>query len=89
MMLQVGLAVLTLLLNGGASAAEDPTNAAAFRAERDRRVSPDNPHGYQPIIDYNKPAIDPYTAELERQRHNNFRPNDQLIDLDKWFGRQR
>ena len=91
MTLRVGfgmVAAAVLLLVGGAVAAE-PENTEAFRAERERQISPANPHGYQPIIDYNKPKIDPYTEELERQRRNGFRPEGNLIDLDALFGRAR
>lgn len=75
-----GMVAVALLMAGGAIAAE-PESAEAFRAECERRISPENPHGYQPIIDYSQPTVDPYTAELERRRRPGFK-REKLIDLD-------
>lgn len=85
MMLRVGLGIAAVLLLASGAVAAEPENAEAFRAERERRISPANPHGYQPIIDYSQPTVDPYTAELERRRPGFKR--EQLIDFDDRLGR--
>lgn len=86
MMLRVGLAVLTLFLTGGASAAEDPTNAAAFRAEQQRWISPTNPYGYQPVPQPVPTNLHPYDTDDGRRSRRPERQVDERFGHDDRFG---
>lgn len=76
---------VALLLAGGAVAEEQPDNAAAFKAERERRISPANPHGYQPVPQITPTVLHPYDLHGVRSRQPE-RYLDERFGNDDRFG---
>lgn len=87
MILRAGFGVVAaiLLLAGGAVAEEQPDNAAAFRAERERRAGPANPHGYQPVPQLVPTIMHPYDVDHGRSRQPE-RHLDERYGRDDRFG---